>query len=160
MELCLFAAVQTQHPRHWVRAGIKMTQNQDCSSKIKALPLCVPWANVGVEPCCSLHWYHCLMDCYLSTICCKRGRNTSLYKFKFNCFSCQWPCLFYFWAMRFFNPFEKYLICISSFRSHSNPFDCCDCSRLQKVFHQLYSYFWMSSVELRRVLPCLPPFPQ
>lgn len=96
MELCLFAAVQTQQQRHWVRAGIRMTQSQDCSSKIKAGPFCVQWTNVLVSPCCSLHWSHCLMDYYLSAICCKRVRNTSLYKFKFDCFSCQWPCLFYF----------------------------------------------------------------
>lgn len=95
-ELFLFATVQTQQQRHWVRAGIKMTQNQDCSSKIKALPFCVQWANAIVSHSCHLHWYHCLMACYLSTICCKRVRNTSLYKFKFNCFLCQWPCLFYF----------------------------------------------------------------
>lgn len=100
MELCLFAAVQTQRQRHWVRAGIKMTQNQDCSSNIEALPFCMQWVNVAVPPGCYLHWYHCLMDYFLSTQCWKRVRNTSLYKFKINCFSCQWPCLFYFQGMR------------------------------------------------------------
>lgn len=53
---------------------------------------------------------------------------------------------FYFYGIRVRNPYVgrfknllggKKIICISSFRSHSNPFACYDYSRLQKVFHQL-----------------------
>lgn len=79
-----------------IATGVEITisQNQGCSLlKSQYCPSndCVQRANVSVSPSCYMHHHHCLMNYYLSTVCCRTVRNTSLYKFEFNCFSYWWP---------------------------------------------------------------------
>lgn len=75
-----------------VRAEIKITQNQVCvlKSMYCCSNDCMQWVYVSISPSYYSHCSRCLMDYHLSTTCCKTVRNTSLYKFEFNCFLCWW----------------------------------------------------------------------
>lgn len=89
-----------------IRAEIKITQNQDCVLlKLMYCPSndCMQWAYVRISPSCYMHCNHCLMDYYLSTICCKTVRNISLCKFQFNCFLCWWPYFFIYILKRWWS---------------------------------------------------------
>lgn len=73
---------------------IMISQSQGCGVlKSQYCPPndCMQWAYVSVLPSCYMHHNHCLMNYCLSTVCCRRVRNSSLYKFQFNCFSLWWP---------------------------------------------------------------------